>query len=110
MDMFRSEKSQIDKRIPEVLPQLQDLASRGQIIAGSLHKVKNAVKSPRVEGRFLFGLDKSKEGVEEDLKSIKSELDVYGEKASILVGDLTVILTQIGYPCHRRVLIIGTRR
>ena len=97
MDCFRSEKTQLDKRIHEVVPQLQDLASTGQIIAESLHKVKNALKSPGVEGRVLFGSQRSKEDVQLDVKRIKKELDLYSEKASILVGDLVVILTQIGY-------------
>ena len=97
MDMFRSEKTQIDKRIPEVLPQLDDLGQRGKIISERLHKVKNAVKYPKAKGGSLFGSEKSRDEVEYDLKAIKGELDVYGEKASILVGDLTVILTQIGY-------------
>jgi hypothetical protein len=109
MDMFRSEKTQIDDRIHEVVPQLEDLGCRGNIINKNLHKVKNAVKSPKSLGGGLFGSEKSKDEIEYDLKAIKGELDVYGEKASILIGDLTVILTQIGYRCHRRVLIVGTK-
>jgi len=95
MDMFRSEKTQIDKRLPEVHPKLEDLGQRGKIIAEKLHEIKNAVKYPRVKGHVFFGSEKSKDEVEVEAKNTKCELDVYGEKASILVGDLTVILTQI---------------
>jgi len=110
MDMFRNEKTQIEKKIYQVVPQLEDLGCRGNIINKNLHKVKNAVKSPKSLGGGLFGSGMSKDEVEYDLKAIKGELDVYGEKASILIGDLTAILTQIGYRCHQHVLIVGTRR
>jgi hypothetical protein len=97
MDMFRSEKSQLDTRIPEVLPKLEDLGQRGHSVALKLHEIVNALKHPKSQGGQLFKSDKSNEEIKYDLEAVKGILDVYGEKASILIGDLTVILTQIGY-------------
>jgi len=97
MDMFRSQKSQIDSRIDEVLPKLEDLGQRGHGVAVKLHEVLNALKQSKSQSGELFGSGKGKEEVKYGLEGVKGELDVYGEKASILIGDLTVILTQIGY-------------
>ena len=109
MDCFKSEKSQIDKRIHEVHSQLEELGVRGKIMNDKLHKVKNGLKSPRVDSRLLLGTPKTREDIEEDVKSIKDELDAYYEKASILIGDLTLILTQIGYEFGEPSLIVVTK-
>ena len=108
--MFRSEKSQIQKRIPEVQPKLEDLGQRGQQVALKLHDLVNALKDHKSQGTSQFGSSKSEEDVKYDLNAVKGELDVYGEKASILIGDLTVILTQIGYPDSRHSLSVGIRQ
>lgn len=109
MDMFRSEKSQLDKRIPEVLPKLEGLGQHGHLVAVKLFEVVDALKHPKSQDAGFLGSGKNKEEVKCDLQAVKGELDVYGEKASILIGDLTVILTQIGYAHHPRLLIIGIR-
>jgi hypothetical protein len=95
MDIFQNEQARIEKRIPEVVPQLEDIGARGQIIAEKLHQLKNALKYPESSGRKYFGSEIKAEEVKLKFEVIKGELDGYSENAAILIKDLTTILTEV---------------
>jgi hypothetical protein len=96
MDIFQNEQTRVEKRIHEVVPQLEGVALRGRIIMEELHKIKNALKHPSSAGNDLFGSDKESEGSSK-FEVIKNELEVYAEKSSALITDLTKILTDIRF-------------
>jgi hypothetical protein len=97
MDIFLSEQTRVDKRIDEVGPQLVDIALQGRLVSIELHKVKNALKLPRSMEHNFLGSEIS-EDVSGKFVEIKNEFDVYAEKSSIVIKDLTKILTEIRHP------------
>jgi hypothetical protein len=104
MDIFKSEQARVEKRIDEVVPQLEDVGARGRMIAAELHKIRNALKHPASSGGNVFGSDLSTEQVQKKFGDIKLELDVYSEKSGTLIADLTKIITEIRYPFPRALI------
>src|ERR1700738_3711646 len=97
MDIFRNEQTRVDKRIEEVVPQLEEVGLRGQLVGDQLYKIKNALKHPASSGNNLIGSDLNTGNVNTKLEEIKNELDVYAEKSRTLIADLTKILTDIRF-------------
>jgi hypothetical protein len=100
MDIFQNEQTRVEKRIPEVVPQLEDIGARGKIIAEKLHNLKNALKYPASAGHNLSGSGLGAEDVSANFEKVKHELGAYSENSAILINDLTKILTEVRYSFH----------
>ena len=72
-------------------------AARGRIIAEDLHIIKNAIKYPDSLGHKLIGSGLHPDDVSDKFGKVRNELDVYAEKSSIVIKELTKILTEIRY-------------
>jgi hypothetical protein len=97
MDIFQNEQTRVEKRINEVLPQLEDIGARGLLISKHLYETKNAVKYPKSRGHGLLGSDIHKEDIDDKFGQIKAELSLYSENSGSLIRDLSKILTEIRY-------------
>jgi hypothetical protein len=100
MDIFQNEQTRVEKRIPEVVPQFEDIGTRGKIIGGKLHELKNALKYPASAGHNLSGSGLGAEDVSANFEKVKHELGAYSENSAILIKDLTKILTEVRYSLH----------
>ena len=94
MYIFESQQTRVDSRIDVVVPQLEDVGSRGLLITKALHELKNALKFPKSNDREFFGSEKCIKEVHEVLENIKHELNDYAETSGTLIQDLTKILTE----------------
>jgi hypothetical protein len=108
MDIFQSEQARVEKRIDEVVSQLQDIGLRGQFINKKLYTLRNALKYPDHARRSVLELGESEKESNDSFAEIKAELLAYAEKSSILIQDLTKILTEIRYTLVYSILISGT--
>ena len=97
MDIFQSEQARVEDRIDEVIPLLEDVATRGRMIAGDLHIIKNAIKYPNSLDHKVIGSGLHPDDVSHKFGKVKNELDVYAEKSSIVIKELTKIITEIRY-------------
>jgi hypothetical protein len=97
MDIFKNEETRVAEKIDAVIPQFEEIAQRGRIIAKELHEVKNALKYPKALGHNLFGSELCAKDVSQKLEEVKNELDGYAEKSKAVIDDVTKILTEIRY-------------
>jgi hypothetical protein len=97
MDIFKNEETRVAEKFDLVIPQLEDVAQRGQIIADNIHRVRNALTFPKSGGHSLFGSQIPREDIEEKLENIKNELDGYATKSKAVIDHVTKILTEIRY-------------
>src|SRR5208282_3825209 len=97
MDIFQIERACVHRRIDEVIPQLEDIGVRGSIINEKLHTLRNALQSPEFSGLKIFGSGMDTEDVSDKFGTIKNELDAYAENSSIMIQELTKMLTEIRY-------------
>jgi hypothetical protein len=110
MDIFQNEQVRIEKRIPEVVQQLEDIGIRGKIIGQQLHELRNALKYTESSERKLFGSEIKTEEVKLKFDVIKSELDAYSENSAILFKDLTKILTEVRLVINALQLTVGLKQ
>ena len=97
MDIFQSEQARVEDRIDDVIPLLEDVAARGRIIAEDLHIIKNAIKYPDSLGHKFIGSGLHTDDMSDKLGTVRNELDVYAEKSSVVIKELTKMLTEIRY-------------
>jgi hypothetical protein len=110
MDIFQNEQTRVEKRIPEVVPQLEDVATRGGIIGRRLHELKNGLKYPESSGHNFLGSEINVKDVTSKFDEIKNELGHYSENSAILIKDLTRILTEVRYSFHSSRLILDRKQ
>lgn len=107
MDTFQSEQTRLDKRIDEVLSQLEDIGFRGYIIGKNLHLLRTTLKCPELAPGSLLESEESKKGNNDCFAEIKKELLTYSEKSAILLEHVTKVLTEIRYDLVWPILIAG---
>lgn len=109
MQFLESEESQVERKIVGLLPQLEDLGSRGKVIAEELHVLTNALKYPKSGGYDLLGSEKDHSVIESRIEEIRNELHSYADKSSLLIEELSKMLTDIREIIQFRSLILGIK-
>jgi hypothetical protein len=97
MNIFQSEQARVEDRIDEVVALLEDVGARGRIVAEDCHIIKNAITYPDSLGHKLIGSELHPDNVSDKFGKVGNELDVYAEKSSIVIKELTKILIEIRY-------------
>src|SRR5579859_7985153 len=95
MDIFQNERTRVEKRMGEFVPQLEDIGVAGKIIASEIFQVRKKVKEPSYLGNDILYPEKQKIPMEKRFEMIKEELRVYSEKSASLIASLTNVLLDI---------------
>ena len=94
MWIFEDEETQLQKRIPVLLPQLEDIGALGEIIAKEIHVLKKEFKHYDSKTGGGDSAESSSAPLLK-LETIKSEVSIYAENSAAVIEKLTSVLTEV---------------
>ena len=109
MDIFQSENIRVDKAVDELIPQLEELGARGNIIGESLQEISRTLKQETSTDIHTSPADEFL-NIEKRIQNVADDFHIYIERYDNLVEVVTYKIVQIRYRLLTRVLLtIGTR-
>jgi uncharacterized membrane-anchored protein YhcB (DUF1043 family) len=92
---FQDEEKIVQGSLQRKLPQLEDIATRGRIVAKDIYVLTNRVKATPAHANQEDCTEDNLHKWLSTLSKITEELTIYFEKSAVIIDDLTKTLTEV---------------